>query len=130
MVPPWIPSLPRWICSHWRSRAKPGFAPAASSRTSSGKASPETRLVDEVCERLLPVDLDDRQPLAIAGFELGVAGDVDLLELERNRLCNGGQRLARAFTKVAAGRVVENDARYGYKPRVVVASATRKTAQP
>jgi hypothetical protein len=31
---------------------------------------------------------------------------------------------------VAAGRVVEDDAYYGYRPRVVVASATRCTATP
>ena len=96
----------------------------------SGEAAPETRLVDEVCERLLPVDLDDRQPLAIAGFELGVAGDVDLLELERNRLGYGDQRLARTLTEVATWGVVEGDLRYGYRPLVVVASATRTTAQP
>jgi hypothetical protein len=113
-----------------RSRAKPGFATYVSSRASTREAAPEPRLVDEVREGSRAVDLDDWQPLAVLRLQLGVAGDVDLLELERNRLRDGGQRFARAFAKVAARRVIENDVRYGYNPRVVVASATRITAQP
>jgi hypothetical protein len=44
---------------------------------------------------------------------------------------DGGERLPRPLAEVAAGRVVENDLRrYGYRPLVVVASATRMTASP
>jgi hypothetical protein len=37
-------------------------------------------------ERPLPVQLDDRQPLAVDGLELRIAADVDLLELETELL--------------------------------------------
>jgi hypothetical protein len=37
----------------------------------------------EVGECPLAVDLDDRQPLAVASLQLRVARDVDLVELER-----------------------------------------------
>jgi hypothetical protein len=38
--------------------------------------------VHVVREDPFAVDLDDGQPFAVAGLELRVAGDVDLLELE------------------------------------------------
>jgi hypothetical protein len=67
----------------------------------------------------------------VARFQLGVAGDVDLSELEVGVPGDDDERLPRPLAEVAAGRVVEDDARrYGYKPRVVVASATRMTASP
>ena len=80
-----------------------------------------------VDERALAVDLDDRQPLAIPPLELGVAPDVDLLDLELDVTSHVGDRRPRAVAEMAAGRVVEPDGvrRYGYRPRVVVASATR-----
>jgi hypothetical protein len=37
---------------------------------------------DEVRECLLPVDLDDRDQLPIPRLQVGVAADIDLLELE------------------------------------------------
>ena len=40
------------------------------------------RVDEEVGEGLLPVDLDDGDPLAVCALELGVSGDVDLPELE------------------------------------------------
>jgi hypothetical protein len=84
-----------------------------------------------VDERLLAVDLDHRQPLPVARLQLGVAGDVDLRELEVGVGADGDERLPRPLAEVAAGRVVENDLRrYGYRPLVVVASATRRTASP
>jgi hypothetical protein len=84
-----------------------------SSRTSSREATQEGRLVHEVREGPLTVDLDYRQPLAVLRLQPWVTGDVDLLELERNRLGDGDQRLARALAEMAARRVVEDDARYG-----------------
>ena len=96
-----------------------------------GQPTPKGRLVHEVHERPLAVDLDHRQPLAVARLELGVAGDVDLGELELRVRAHGDERLPRPLAEVAAGRVVEDDLRrYGYKPLVVVASATRLTAIP
>ena len=41
-----------------------------------------------------------------------------------------GNDLDRPRAEAAVGRVVEDDSRYGYNPRVVVASATRCTAIP
>jgi hypothetical protein len=83
--------------------------------------------VDVVDERALAADLDDRQPLAIALLELGVAGDVDLAKLD----ALADERRTRPLAQVAALGAIENDvAAYGYMPRVVVASATRCTATP
>jgi hypothetical protein len=82
-------------------------------------------------ERALAVDLDHRQPLAVGRLQLRVTGDVDVGELEGRVHCDGGERLPRPLAEVAAGSVVENDLRrYGYRPLVVVASATRTTASP
>ena len=92
---------------------------------------PEERsLVQVVHERPLAVDLDHRQPLPIAGFELGVAADVDLAQLELVLLPQRGELCARPLAEVTALGVIEDDSRYGYNPRVVVASATRWTARP
>ena len=88
-------------------------------------------LVEVVDEGPLAVDLDHRQPLAVAPLQLGVTGDVDLSELEVRVRGDRNERLPRPLAQVAAWRVVEDDLRrYGYKPRVVVASATRMTASP
>jgi hypothetical protein len=45
--------------------------------------------VHEVREGPLPVDLHNGQPLAVARLELGIAGDVDLLEGESLLSPNG-----------------------------------------
>jgi hypothetical protein len=64
---------------------------------------------DEVDERPLAVDLDDRNQLAITRFELGIAVDRDLLQLEAELVAKRRDRLARAFAEVAALRTVEPD---------------------
>jgi hypothetical protein len=86
--------------------------------------------LDEVRERPLAVDLDDRKPLAIAGLELGVAADVDLLQRERQLVPRRVDDPPRGGAEVAPLGVEEDDAGYGYKPRVIVASETRWTARP
>jgi hypothetical protein len=83
-----------------------------------------------VDESPLTVDLDDRQPLAVAGLELRVAADVDLFELELVLLPKRCERAQRTLTEMTAFGVIQDDLRYGYNPRVVVASATRWTARP
>ena len=83
-----------------------------------------------VDESPLAVDLDDRQPLAVAGLELRVAADVDLFELELVLLPKRCERALGTLAEVAAFGVIQDDLRYGYNPRVVVASATRWTARP
>jgi hypothetical protein len=69
----------------------------------------------EVGERLLPVDEDDWDALAVAGLELGIAGDVDVLELEGQFGAHLLEHAVRAFAQVAARGRVERDAarRYG-----------------
>jgi hypothetical protein len=69
--------------------------------------------LDEVRERALAVDLDDRQPFAVARLQLRVATDVDLLELELDLGANRLDRAACRGAEVAALGVVERDARYG-----------------
>jgi hypothetical protein len=69
--------------------------------------------VDEVRESLLPAHLDDRDSRAIAPFQLGIAGDVDLLELEGNLLPHPLKHPARAVAEMAARGRVEPDLLYG-----------------
>jgi len=71
--------------------------------------APEGSRIDEVDKGPPSVDLDDGQPLPILGLELGVTGDVDLVE----RLAALDEDCARPLAEVAAVRVVEDDARYG-----------------
>jgi hypothetical protein len=86
--------------------------------------------VHEVRERELAVDVDRREELPVALFEVGPASDVDQLELEGKLAVQRRDDLERTRAEAAVGRVVDGDSRYGYKPRVVVASATRWTARP
>jgi hypothetical protein len=65
--------------------------------------------VDVVHERAFPVDLDDRQPVAIPRLECRVARDVHLPK----RDATVSQHGARPLAEVAAGRVEEDDVRYG-----------------
>jgi len=95
---------------------------------SAREACPEYVGVDEVRESALLVDLEHGQIHAIAALELVVAGDVHELELEPELGLQVADDLERALAEPAVGRVVERD--YGYRPRVVVASATRWTASP
>jgi hypothetical protein len=86
--------------------------------------------VDEVRERLLAVDLDDRQELPVARLELGHAGDVHFVQVELDVLPDRRERRPRPLAEAAVLGGVQNDLGYGYKPRVVVASETRCTASP
>jgi len=65
--------------------------------------------VNVVGEDPLAVDLDDREPLAVAGLELRVARDVDLLELEAELGAELLELPARPVAEVAALCVVERD---------------------
>ena len=59
-----------------------------------------------VDEGALAVDLDHRQPLAVAGLELRVAGDVDRLVGHSEAV----ELAAGALTEVAPVRRVDDDA--------------------
>jgi hypothetical protein len=78
-----------------------------------GEPAAEAVWVDVVDERALAVDLDHRQPLAVARLEYGVAGDVHLGELEAELVSKRADGRARPFAEVAVGSVIEDDARYG-----------------
>src|SRR5829696_165020 len=65
--------------------------------------------MDVVGEDALPVDLHHRQPLAVAGLELRIAGDVDLVEIEVMPCAHGLEHLARSLAEVTAGRGEERD---------------------
>ncbi len=67
----------------------------------------------EVDERLLAVDLDDREQLAVPSLELGVAVDQDLLELEAELVPERRDGLSRTLAKVTRLRAVEPDDGYG-----------------
>jgi hypothetical protein len=86
--------------------------------------------LDVVRESLDAVDLHDRDQLPIARLQLRIPGDVDLSQVEVELVAEAGERLLRPLAEVAPRRVIEDDFRYGYRPLVVVASATRWTASP
>ena len=70
--------------------------------------------IDVVDEGALAVDLHDGQPLPVPRFELGVAPDVDLQELERHVGADALENASGALAEVAALRPVEDDPRaYG-----------------
>ncbi len=69
--------------------------------------------VDVVHERPLPVDLDDRQPLAIPRLELWIAADVNLGEVESELVSSAANRRERPLAEMAPLRVVDDDAGYG-----------------
>jgi hypothetical protein len=128
-----------------RRSAKSTFSPLVTKRHDSAsdcsapEAEPSRRRrepsakglrLDEVRERALAVDLDDRDVLAVGRLELRVVVDVDDDELEAELRLRLADDLKRPLAEAAPGRAVENNGCYGYRPRVVVASATRCTASP
>ena len=74
------------------------------------RAAAERVGVDEVRERPLAVDLDDREQLPVARLELGVAADVDDLQLEVLLRLDAAHDLESARAEPAVRRVVERDA--------------------
>jgi hypothetical protein len=62
-----------------------------------------------VDESPLAVDLDDRQPLAVAGLELRVAADIDLFELELVLLPKPRERVQGTLAEMTAFGVVDDD---------------------
>jgi hypothetical protein len=71
------------------------------------------RTVDEVDERTLPADLDDRQPFPIPGLEIRIAVDLDLLEAASAELRD--ECGARPLAEVAVAPAEEDDARDKYR---------------
>jgi hypothetical protein len=62
-----------------------------------------------VRETAPPVDLDDREPLAILGLEGRIAGDIDFAEGEAELRLERPHLLERPFAEMAALRVIDDD---------------------
>ena len=97
---------------------------------SSGKPSSQRVGVNEVRECALPVDLDHGQVLSVPRLESRLAADVDEIEVESELVVGTAHDFKRPLAQLAVRSVIERDVAYGYRPLVVVASATRCTASP
>jgi hypothetical protein len=71
--------------------------------------STEALDLDVVREAASPVDLDDREPLAVFGLERLVAGDVDLAQGEAELSLELPKLPERPFAEVAALGVIDDD---------------------
>jgi hypothetical protein len=71
--------------------------------------APQRVGLHEVDERLLAVDLDDRDQLAIPPFELGITADIDLLEVEAKLVAQLDDRRPRALAEVATLGAVQTN---------------------
>ena len=60
-----------------------------------------------------PVDLDDRDPLAVLGLETGIAVDRDLPQLEAELVPCSGDDAPGRLAEMAARRGIEDDFGYG-----------------
>ena len=66
-----------------------------------------------VDEAPVALDLDDRDPLAVRGLELGVAVDLDLAQLEAELVACSRHDTPGCRAEVAARRGEEGDFGYG-----------------
>ena len=73
------------------------------------QTAPKRVLVDVVREQPFAVELDHRQPLAVALLQLGVAVDRDLLELEPELPAKRPQLRERPLAEVAPVGMEENN---------------------
>jgi hypothetical protein len=71
--------------------------------------APKRIRIDVVDKCPLAVDLHHGQPLTVPAFELGVASDVDLFQLERDLGANALDDPASTLAQMAAVGVVERD---------------------
>jgi hypothetical protein len=69
--------------------------------------------MDVVDETAPPVDLDDRDPLAVLRLELRIAVDRDLAQLEAELVACGRDDAVSRRAEVAARRRVQDDVGYG-----------------
>jgi hypothetical protein len=70
----------------------------------------QRRRLDPVDRDALSLDLDHRDPLAVAAFELRDAGDVDLVDDEPELGREVGELAARPIAQVAVAGDIEGDA--------------------
>ena len=88
-------------------------ATAEGTVASAGEALPQSVHVDEVRERVLPVDLDHGNALAVARLERRVGADVDELEMEAELRVERRHDLERAPAEAAVRGVEDPDRCYG-----------------
>jgi hypothetical protein len=69
--------------------------------------------LDVVRETAPAVDLDHGEPLPVFGLESGIAGDVDLPQVEAELLAERGHHAAGRLAEMTARGVVEDDLGYG-----------------
>jgi hypothetical protein len=74
---------------------------------------PERVGVHVIDETAPAVDLDDRDPLAVPGLELGIAVDRHLPQLEAELVARSRDDAPRRLAEVAARRGEEDDLSYG-----------------
>ena len=75
--------------------------------------APQRVGMDVVHEAAPAVDLHDRDPLAIRRFELGIAVDRDLPQVESELVVRRAHHAPSRCAEVAAGRRIEDDLGYG-----------------
>ena len=69
--------------------------------------------MDVVYEAALAVDLHDRNPLTVDGFERGIAVDRNLAQVEPELVVRSADDAPGRLAEVAARRCVEDDLGYG-----------------
>jgi hypothetical protein len=74
---------------------------------------PERIRLHVVREAAPAVDLDHGQPFPVFGLEDGVAGDVDLAQVEAELLAELGDHATGLLAEMAALGVVDDDVGYG-----------------
>jgi hypothetical protein len=95
------------------------------------RSGPQLSLLDPVDRHTLAVDLDDRQPPPVFALELAIPGDVHFLDVEAQLGTKPLELDARELAQMTVAADVQPDHhRYGYRPRMMLASATRLTARP
>jgi hypothetical protein len=74
-----------------------------------GYFAAESSWIHVVDESALAVDLHDGEPLPVTRLQLGIAVDLDFLQLERDLLAYLRDDLPRALAQMAGLGVVEDD---------------------
>ena len=88
--------------------ARATLGPPGEPSASEFQALPERFRLHEVRERPLAVDLDDGDRRTVGRLQLGIAADVDPLEIAGTHLVD---HFERALAEVASLRGIENDSR-------------------
>jgi hypothetical protein len=105
-------------------------APPSAATLCGREPAPEGLGLHVIGADALAVELDHRDQLSVPRLEDRIPVDRHLFELEPELGAQREQLRARALAEMTAVSFEQDDAGYGYNPRVMVASATRRTARP